>query len=170
MKIVRPYAITALFLALILGASSYRLTPPQREPWEFFGNIFLNVLAELLGFSLALVLGVQIAKKAAREKLKFLSEPMLALIEKLREDKKLSPEATRRSVVALVKIVSEDCLAQDRETPQIAPTNANCRVCSLTTETKTDSKGETRCAHCLLLGALWLTRDAESKQESAPPK
>ena len=159
MKTILCVAVLAVLVGFILAAVSYTLCAPPGGAKEFLANVLLNVVAEFIGLSVGLVTAIYIANHVAREKLSQFGEPIIAFIQQLREEGKLSPHATRKSVMATVSIISDGTLKAVRHPDDAS--EQKCRICSLSSEVEL-VRGTARCKNCRLPGKSWAAQSEES--------
>jgi len=113
------------------------------------------------GFALLFV-ATLIAVIVAQRKLKHTAVPILKLIQQLESDDKISQQAARKSVMAVVAILSESNVSRAiKRDPKLKP--IKCPVCRLDVELNPQK----RCKHCLLPDALWNSKELT---ENAPTR
>jgi hypothetical protein len=109
-----------------------------------------------------LFIATLIAVIVARRKLKHTALPILKVIQQLESDDKISHQAARKSVMAVVAILSESNVSRAiKRDPKLEP--IECPVCRL----KVELNPQKRCKHCLLPDALWHSKELI---ENAPPR
>lgn len=153
MHVTIPYAVVLIVAACFVAAWSFRLQSSGGD--QFWGNLLLNLVAELAGIALGVVITLHLASKLAQKKLDTLALTMVHLIGQLRKDRTVSGEAARDLVVCGVALISEESLQPERSGKALAGATEECGVCGLSAETFSDGAGEVRCQHCKLRGAVW---------------
>lgn len=151
MRVVWPISLVAVILALLLAIESYRLSPPVGGGNEFIANLLLNVVAEFLSVAAGLLFAVWLGSRVASAKLSIFAQPLLGLIQQLREDKKISQLAARKGVIVTVSLLSEGIPPGSRLPDS---SERKCRICGLKSNAET-YRGRLRCKDCKLPGEVW---------------
>lgn len=155
MKTVAPYAFAFIALAIGLGYLSFHLSLGTPTPTElFWSNLLMNIVAEIGGVGLGLLVATHLAIRITERKLKCLAPPITNLIEQLRKDNVISEKAAQAAVVVAVNLISEDSFNQARNISSGTTSTSPCRVCALVSKT-IHVDGKVKCAKCGLPGTFW---------------
>lgn len=154
---VLVYVLCAL---LVLAAISLLVGWCVREKHLTTYSALINLSA---GFA-ALFFATLVALAIARAKLKSAAVPILKLIQQLESEGRITQEAARKSVVAVVAVLSESNVSRAvKPDPNVSKDIKECPVCWLDVELNPKK----RCMHCLLPDALWHSKELI---EGAPPR
>ena len=142
-------------VAAAAGLVAWLTWDPEKGARAFLTDLSPNLVAELLGIALGILLAVPIASLWARHKLKDVAPSLVDLLQQLRDDQKLSGRATRCAMVCAVNLIYEEGFDRLRGGPSAeATTPTPCAVCRL--EAMADKTGgHLRCHYCKLPGHLW---------------
>jgi hypothetical protein len=157
-KLVIYGLIAVIVLALILGIVSFKLSGDNGDQ-VFWSNLLLNIVAELFGLALGILIPLIIVSKLAGQRLDRLARPLVELIAELRTHNAISATAARNCVICAVRLLSEDHLKQKSISLSIAYKKDNCEVCALRIDTLPDK----RCEHCGLLDHVWKLKKETEK-------
>lgn len=147
-------SILVLGLAIVSLWIGWCLREQHLTAYSFLVNL-------AAGFALLFV-ATLIAVIVAQRKLKHTAVPILKLIQQLESEDKISQQAARKSVMAVVAILSESNVSRAiKRDPKLEP--IKCPVCWLDVELNSQK----RCKHCLLPDALWHSKELI---ENAPPR
>jgi hypothetical protein len=147
MKTILPYALAAVSVALILSVMAFY----TGNRAEFVSNLGLNLVAELSGLAIGLLVGFTIAKKLADEKLTEVAPSILAFIKQLRQADVLNGDAARAAVTCAVRLISEERIPEGR-LPMHSEVPMQCGICQLDVQCTPPPE---RCIHCNLPARVW---------------
>ncbi|HYJ89271.1 MAG TPA: hypothetical protein VEW46_24620 [Pyrinomonadaceae bacterium] len=123
--------------------------PQLPEANQFRRDTLANLAASCAEITRGIFFAALIGWAVAKTKLRELSRPMLALIQRLRIDGKLTEEGARWSVVCVVALLSESNVSKSIE-PAPGEPKTECPICVQPVEQEMD-----KCVHCKLPKAIW---------------
>jgi hypothetical protein len=146
--------VCLLMLAIVSLWVGWCVRQQHLTTYNFLVNLAAGFAVLFVATSVALILG--------RSKLKQTAVPILKLIQQLESENKITQEAARKSVVAVVAVLSEGNVSRAIERDPNSKL-IKCPVCWLDVELTPQN----RCKHCLLPDALWNSKELI---ENAPPR
>jgi hypothetical protein len=155
----RHVFVLAMSVAFLMITSSFFLLLYSRRIATAHGfqkDFLVNVAAGLVEIAIGTALAAVATWAVAKNKLRQLSRPVLALIQRLRIDGKLTEEGARRSVVCAVALLSESNVSKEIQ-PDLDKPNTDCPIC---TQQVTEQMNQ--CFYCQLPKTIW--NDAELVQ------
>lgn len=154
--------VSGFILLVLLGFLILWFAWSRGSEGHLFQKDFLvNVAAGFVGMGLGTLAAAWIGLALARNKLRQVSKPVLALIQRLRIDGKINEEAARRSVVCAVTLLSESNVSTQIR-PGVAGASDRCPICALDINREFQ-----RCPHCSLPKSIWNDRDLVSVNDRA---
>jgi len=143
LTILASAAMATLCVSFLLYART--LSDAHQFRRDALANLAASCAEIAIGTFFAALVGWAVAKTKLRE----ISRPVLALIQRLRIDGKLQPEAARRSVVCAVALISETNVSKEIEA-RAGNATTDCPICAQDVEQEMD-----RCLHCQLPKTIW---------------
>ncbi len=138
---------SALMAAICISFLLYARKLPDAH--QFRRDALANLAASCAEIAIGTFFAALVGRSVAKIKLRELSRPILALIQRLQIDGKLSPEGARRSVVCAVALLSESNVRKSIE-PGAGEPHTQCPICTQLVEQEMD-----KCIHCELPKTIW---------------
>ena len=146
-QIALPFAFALFgFAGLLVAASAFTWGTGA----SLSGNLWLNLVAEIAGIAVAIIVAVPVASRFARSRLAKIAPEYAALIAQLRVDGTITCEAARKSIICTVALIADDQLEVTDLLQDAATAPQQCDVCALDFLTK-----EEHCFHCGLHRKAW---------------
>ncbi len=156
----------AMSVAFIMIASSFFVLLYARRIATAHGfqkDFLVNVAAGLVEIAIGTALAAVATWAVAKNKLRELSRPVLALIQRLRIDGRLTEEAARRSVVCAVALLSESNVSKEIRPGPDEP-NTDCPICAQPVAERMN-----KCIYCQLPKAIWSDAELVEVHQRNPP-
>jgi hypothetical protein len=148
--------------AICLSFLFYARTLPDAH--QFTRDVLANLAASCAEIAIGTFFAALVGWAISKTKLRELSRPVLALIQRLRIDGKLTEEGARRSVVCAVALLSESNVSKSIE-PGSGDPNTECPICTQLVEQEMD-----KCVHCQLPKTIWNDERLTEVHRNNPPK
>jgi hypothetical protein len=159
------YALIFLVLSSFTFALlSYFLAPEKETAKDFLSSFSLNIVAELIGIVVGILIPLIVALWYAGKKFEEAATPLAEFVAQLRADKKISKEAARRSMVCAVTLISQDHISLlSNNSFTLGYEEKDCDVCDLPIRIGEDDKS---CDFCGIKQHIW---EIKNKPVISPP-